>query len=111
MTWDNPKVRSGTEMPVLGNACTGGHRGRVLHERAGAAQCRQRDLLEQTSLRHPAEILVRIWERRRQVDLPRDPAHRLVAVIATRTELSVEQIGAGQRRRALVRAAAAGTKV
>lgn len=106
MIWDNPKVRSSTEMSSPGNALIGEHRDRIMHEQAEAAQRRQRDLLEQTSMKHPAEIRIRIWEQLHQMALPRDPAHQLLEVIAAQTELSVEQIGKEQQRRALVLAAA-----
>lgn len=101
MMWDSPKVRSSAEISSPGNALIGEHRDRILHEQAEAAQRRQRDLLEQTSMKHPAELRIRIWEQLHQMDLPRDPEHRLVPVIAAQTDLSVEQVGKEQRRRAL----------
>jgi len=110
MIWDSPKIRSSTEMSAPGNALIGEHRDRVLHEQAEAAQRRQRDLLEQTSMQHPAEIRIRIWEQLHQMDLPRDSTHQLVEVIAAQTKLSVEQICREQQRRALVRAAATTAK-
>jgi hypothetical protein len=106
MIWDNPKVRSSTDVSSPGNALIGEHRDRVLHEQAEAAQRRQRDLLEQTSMKHPAEIRIRIWEQLHQMDLPREPEHRLLSVIAAQTDLSIEQIGREQQRRAQVRSAA-----
>jgi hypothetical protein len=106
MIWDNPKVRSSAEMPSPGNSLIGEHRDKVLHEQAEAAQQRQRNLLEQTSMRHPAEIRIRIWEQLHQMDLPREAGHRLLSVIAAQTDLSVEQVGQEQQRRAAVRAGA-----
>jgi len=106
MAWDNLKFRSPDEMSSPGGALIGEHRDRVLHEQAEAAQRRQRDLMEQTSMKHPAEIRIRIWEQLHQMDLPRESGHRLLSVIAAQTDLSVEQIGREQQRRAAVRVAA-----
>lgn len=110
MIWDSPKHSSHAEMSSVAGALIGEHRDRVLHEQAEAAQRRHRDLREQTSTQHPAEIRIRIWEQLHQMDLPRDQAHRLVAVIALQTDLSVEQIGREQQRRAQMRALASAAK-
>jgi hypothetical protein len=110
MIWDNPKIRSSADISSPGNALIGEHRDRVLHEQAEAAQRRQRDLLEQTSMKHPAEIRIRIWEQLHQMDLPREPEHRLLSVIAAQTDLTIEQISREQQRRAQVRIAV-GAKV
>jgi hypothetical protein len=101
MIWDSPKSHSGAETVSSGTGLISEHRDRVLHEQAEAAQQRQRNLLEQTSIKHPAELRIRIWEKLHQMDLPRDLGHRLIPVIAAQTDLSVEQIGREQRRRAL----------
>ncbi len=102
MIWDSPKSRSNLEAPPSGNPLIVEHRERVMHEQAEAAQRRQRDLLEQTSMKHPAEIRIRIWEQLHQMALPHDPGHSLVKVIAEQTDLSLEQISSEQRRRATI---------
>ena len=101
MMWDSPKSRSGQEPVSSGTGLISEHRDRILHEQAEAAHQRQRDLLEQTSMKNPAELRIRIWEKLHQMDLPREPGHRLIPVIAAQTDLSVEQIGREQERRAL----------
>ncbi len=101
MIWDSPKSHNGPETMSSGTGLISEHRDRVLHEQAEAAHQRQRDLLEQTSIKHPAELRIRIWERLHQMDLPRDPGHSLIPIIAAQTDLSVEQIGREQQRRAL----------
>jgi hypothetical protein len=101
MIWESPKSRSGPETVSPGTGLISEHRDRILHEQAEAAHQRQRDLLEQTSMKHPAELRIRIWEKLHQMDLPRDPGHRLIPVIAAQTDLSVEQIGQEQQRRAM----------
>lgn len=104
MIWDSPKSRNSPETISSGTGLISEHRDRILHEQAEAAHQRQRDLLEQTSMKHPAELRIRIWEKLHQMDLPRDPGHRLLPVIAAQTDLSVEQIGREQQRRALQQA-------
>jgi hypothetical protein len=42
---------------------------------------------------------IRIWERLHMTRLPVGPDHCLVAVIAARTRLSIEQVQAEQRQR------------
>jgi hypothetical protein len=101
MIWDSPKSRSGPEAPSSGTGLMSEHRDRILHEQAEAVRQRHRDLLEQTSMKHPAELRIRIWEKLHQMDLPREPGHRLIPVIAAQTDLSIEQIGREQTRRAL----------
>ena len=100
MIWDSPKVRSSPEVYSPGNGLIGEHRDRVLHEQAEAAQQRQRDLLQQTSMKHPPELRIRIWEKLHAMDLPRELGHRLLPVIAAQTDLTVEQVSQEQRRRA-----------
>jgi hypothetical protein len=105
MISDNSKARNNADSSSSGSALIGEHRDRVLHEQAEAAQRRQRDLLEQTSMKHPAELRIRIWEKLHQMDLPLEPTHRLLSVIAAQTDLSIEQIGREQQRRAQLRSA------
>lgn len=105
MNWDSPKRSSNVESS-LGGGLMGEHRDRVLLEQAEALQRRQRDLREQTSAQHPAEIRIRIWEQLHQMDLPRQPGHSLMQLIAAQTELSLEQVDREQRRRATLRATA-----
>ena len=109
MNWDSPK-RSSSELSSVGSSSSGPggglmgeHRDRVLLEQAEALQRRQRDLLQQTSMQHPAEIRIRIWEQLHQMDLPRQPGHSLMKVIAMQTDLSLEQVDREQSRRAQVR--------
>jgi len=76
------------------------YRERMLTLQAEALERRQQQLHEQASpLNSPAER-IRIWERLHQLELPRDPAHRLIAVIAANTGLSVDEVLMEQRARA-----------
>jgi hypothetical protein len=76
------------------------YRARLAHLREEALERRQQQLNEQSSPHNTPSDRIRIWERLHQVELPRNPAHRLVAVIAANTGLSAEEVLAEQRVRA-----------
>jgi hypothetical protein len=80
-------------------------RARLVHQQAEAAERRRTDLAEQCSRLKTAEERIRIWERIHEVNLPRDPAHRLVEIIATNTGLTDADVRDEQQRRATLRAA------
>jgi hypothetical protein len=80
-------------------------RARLVHQQAEAAERRRMDLAEQSSRLKTAEERIRIWERIHEVTLPRDPAHRLVAIIAANTGLTDADVLEEQQRRATLRAA------
>jgi hypothetical protein len=80
-------------------------RARLIHSQAEAAERRRMDLAEQSSRLKTAEERIRIWERIHEVTLPRDPAHRLIEIIATNTGLTDADVRDEQRRRATLRAA------
>jgi len=76
------------------------YRRRLALLQAEAAEQRQRELAEQSSPLNSASVRIRAWERLHQVDLPSDPAHRLITVIATSTGLSVAEVRDEQSSRA-----------
>jgi len=80
-------------------------RARLVHQQAEAAERRRTDLAEQCSRLKTAEERIRIWERIHEVNLPRDPMHRLVDIIATNTGLTDADVREEQQRRATLRAA------
>jgi hypothetical protein len=80
-------------------------RARLVHQQAEAAERRRNDLAEQSSRLKTAEERIRIWERIHEVTLPKDPAHRLVEIIAANTGLMNSDVHEEQQRRATVRAA------
>ena len=80
-------------------------RARLVHQQAEAAERRRTDLAEQCSRLKTAEERIRIWERIHEVTLPRDPAHRLIDIIAANTGLTVADVRDEQHRRATLRAA------
>ena len=80
-------------------------RARLMHQQAENAARRKVDLAAQSSRLNSAEERIRIWERLHEVNLPRDPAHRLVEIIAANTGLNDTDVRDEQRRRAEVRQA------
>jgi hypothetical protein len=80
-------------------------RARLVHQQAEAAERRRIDLAEQSSRLKTPEERIRIWERIHEVNLPKDPAHRLVEIIATNTGLTDADVRDEQQRRAMLRAA------
>jgi hypothetical protein len=79
-------------------------RARLVHQQAEAAERRRVDLAEQSSRLKTPEERIRIWERIHEVTLPKDPAHRLVEIIATNTGLTDADVRDEQQRRAMLRA-------
>jgi hypothetical protein len=63
-----------------------------------AAQ-RRRDLAAQGSDQNSPALRIRMWERLHHAQLPGDPDHGLVAVIAAGTKLSLDEVRAEQERR------------
>jgi len=82
-------------------------RARLAHQQAENAERRRFDLAEQSSRLKTAEERIRIWERLHEVALPRDPEHRLIAIIAANTNLTTEDVLEEQRRRAEAKLASA----
>ncbi len=80
-------------------------RARLAHSQAEAAERRRTDLADQCSRLKTAEERIRIWERIHEVGLPRDPAHRLIELIAANTGLTDADVRDEQQRRATLRAA------
>jgi hypothetical protein len=80
-------------------------RARLVHQQAEAAERRRLDLADQSSRLKTAEERIRIWERIHEVTLPRDPAHRLIEIIAANTGLTDSDVRDEQQRRATLRAA------
>jgi len=77
-------------------------RARIAQRQAEALEQRQRELAEQASGANTPAARIRIWERLHQIALPRNPAHRVLSVVAANTGLSLEEVRAEQRDRALL---------
>lgn len=94
-----PKPRAPTA--PAGSELIADHRARLEHDRLVALERRQHDLAEQSSTLNTPEARIRMWEKVHEIELPRDPKHRLLSVIARGTELTLDQVLAEQRQRAL----------
>jgi methylthioribose-1-phosphate isomerase len=77
------------------------YRARIAAHQIEIEERRQLELLEQRSSMNTPSVRIRIWERLHQVDLPRSPAHRLIAVIAAQTGLTAGDVLDEQRLRAM----------
>lgn len=79
---------------------TADYRTRLAIVRAEALQHWRKQLAEQSSELNSPSDRIRIWERRHQIDLPSNPGHRLIKLIAADTGLNAEEVRAEQRLRA-----------
>jgi hypothetical protein len=80
------------------------YRQRIRLLQAEALERRQEELGAQRSPSKTPTDRIRIWEHVHQLPLPPDPNHRLVAIIASKTDLSLDEVHAEQRQRAADRA-------
>ena len=79
------------------------YRERLEQDRLLAQERWEQALRDQSAPESDAAERIRVWERRHQVDLPRDPGHRLIAVIAAATGLTARQVLEEQSARAAAR--------
>jgi hypothetical protein len=75
------------------------YRERITRQQDEALEDRRQRLREQTSLQNTPERRIRIWEHIHALRLPRVEHHPLLAVVASQTGLSVEQVEEEQRQR------------
>jgi hypothetical protein len=75
------------------------HRTRLALEHEERQQRRLEAFAGQTSFANDPSERIRIWERLHGLDLPRNPTHNLLSVIAAATELQLEQVREVQRLR------------
>lgn len=68
------------------------HRARVAIEAAARREQRRAELAEQCASSAAPETRIRTWEKVHGLRLPLDPAHPIVAVIATNTHLTVAEV-------------------
>lgn len=90
---------------VQAGESTSDYRTRMARVRADELERWQQQLSEQSSTLNSPSERIRVWERRHQIDLPRNPSHGLIKKIAADTGLSAEDVNAEQRLRAEPRAA------
>jgi hypothetical protein len=97
--------RSSVSDASLGAMNTSDRRAAIQREELQREAARKEELASQSSPLHTPEDRIRIWERLHAISLPKSATHKLVRVIATQTELSVQQVQDEQRRRAAPRSA------
>src|SRR5579862_6384713 len=85
---------------VQAGESTADYRTRMARLQAEALEHWQKQLAEQSSVLNSPSDRIRVWERRHQIDLPRDPGHRLIKLIAANTGLSAAEVNEEQRMRA-----------
>src|SRR5690606_18446787 len=68
--------------------------------RPEAEQERSQALPDQRAIASPPDTRVRVWERRHQLPLPKDPAHAVLLQVAQQTGLDLKQVQEVQRQRA-----------
>jgi hypothetical protein len=86
-------------VPPAGDSGTD-YRKRAAQLEAEAADRRQQQIDQQSCPLNSPALRIKTWEQLHQLDLPRDPDHRLVEVVAASTGLSVEEIHLEQHQRA-----------
>ena len=75
------------------------HRARIALEESERLERKQQELLQQTSEHSTPAERIRIWERRHGLTLPRDSHHRIVSIVASQTDLALDQVREEQQRR------------
>lgn len=86
-----PQLRIGESIADL--------RARLAREHEEMQQRKSEALAGQVSLVNTPSERIRIWEQLHGLSLPRNPAHKLLRVIAGATELQLEQVREVQRLR------------
>lgn len=103
MLQNNASDRLATSTGMIAGESAADFRQRTKLQQAEAFGRRQQELDEQCSPLHPAADRIRMWERLHQLPLPPSATHRLLEVIAAKTGLSLDEVLAEQRARALAK--------
>jgi hypothetical protein len=75
------------------------HRARLERAQLEAAERRVQSIADQRSPLNSHDQRVRAWERLHQVNLPKDPAHRVLRVVARQTGMALAEVQEVQRQR------------
>ena len=76
------------------------HRARLAREQEHAQQRRTEALSGQVSIKNTPSERILIWEQLHGLPLPSNPNHKLLEIIATATDLQIEQVQEVQKLRA-----------
>ena len=78
---------------------TADRRERMARLQTEALERRQQLLRDQSSPLNTPSARIKLWENLHQLEMPRNPEHRLISVIAENTSLSLEEVRAELRLR------------
>jgi uncharacterized protein YmfQ (DUF2313 family) len=92
--------RSSNSDIAAGFGTTADRRAAVEREQQERAAERSKQLASQVSPLNEPQERIRIWERLHGLNLPVAASHKLVRVIATQTDLTIQQVQDEQKRRA-----------
>jgi len=84
---------------ALGTGSVAERRAQIEHEQALLFAERQRQLTEQRSALNSPQDRIRLWEQLHGLKLPRLPDHKLLSIIATQTDLTLDDLHDEQARR------------
>lgn len=93
-------IRSSGNDSDFGALNSADRRAAIQREELQRLEARKEELASQSAPGNSPEQRIRIWERLHALSLPKSAAHKLVRVIASQTELSVQAVLEEQRRRA-----------
>jgi hypothetical protein len=79
------------------------HRARITIEAYARIEKRRAEQAEQCATSSAPEARIRVWEKIHDLRLPLDTAHPIVAVVATETHLTVDEVRDEQRARKAAR--------
>jgi hypothetical protein len=85
--------------PAIAGEHNADYRARIAAIDHETRERRRQEMSEQSAVQNTPEQRIQVWERVHQLDLPKKANHPLVRIIASDTELTLEQVCAEQRRR------------
>ena len=75
------------------------HRARIERAQLEAAERRTQSIADQRSPQNSHDQRVRAWERLHQLNLPKNPAHAVLRVVALQTGMALADVQEVQRQR------------
>ncbi len=87
-----PRPVSTQALIGLGNGTVAERRAQIEHEESLVRAERQLQLQAQRSTLSPARERIQLWEKLHKLHLPRNASHKLLAIIAKETELTLADV-------------------
>lgn len=85
--------------PPMAGEANADYRARLAVIEEEARERRRHEIAQQVAVQNTPQQRIEIWERLHELTLPKKATHPLVKIIATDTELTVDQVREEQRRR------------